>query len=348
MSVKSATSSVPKVTLPAALGEGNPSYRINALHLIPPDKQVVEIGQEIIRADEEIGKISKHPWMKESDPDHARGIKEIWSIAREMIHQGYDYASIESRINNEIAAHRIKMETRYQEQRVEDTRKIACFGQRLRCMDFPQRVAEISEDSHEATGVAIGGSIIRHLVDRAAHHEAATEMEHARLKTSQSSQIASNGIRRGATNTAVQKTEKAAVEIGSSIRKARRAVESASRTRVLLESVARPLRAVASAMGPVARAAAPAMGPAGVAAAGISLYAISNPSDPEEGKRARFGAPLSHSDFRHELRHGVRDPYREPSLPLYAQERTVETVALSPGVSVVPAYRSILNSPTVH
>lgn len=99
----------------------------------------------------------------------------------------------------------------------------------------------------------------------------------------------------------------------SSIGRAGRAVASLERTRNLLNTVGSAASRSLQALRPVAGAIGSASGPIGIISAGYTLAAISDPRDPEEGKRARFGTPLSHSDFQHEIRHGARIPTQEPS-----------------------------------
>jgi hypothetical protein len=148
MSVQSTTSSVPRLVLQADLPpEGDPVY-------VPPDPlesggEMTEIAYKINRAGEEIGKISKHAWMKDSDPEHAETMKRISKTLDNLIRLDFDLRAIATIIDREIETHRTKMAARYNysSQRAEDARTSACFGQRLRCMDFPKRPPKTGQAS---------------------------------------------------------------------------------------------------------------------------------------------------------------------------------------------------------
>lgn len=167
MSVQSATSPAFKDAL--SLGAGTPSFdRMDASHQMTREKEEA-IHQEIDQAEEYLHDISNSRGLKGSpfDNEVISGVREIRSLAHQMIHQGDDYAYIKARIVNEIATLTIDLANRYkfQEQRVEDTRKIASFGQRLSSMTFSQRLKETDERSTPVDG-ALGGAVFQDLTYR--------------------------------------------------------------------------------------------------------------------------------------------------------------------------------------
>lgn len=172
MSVQSAMSPTSQTALPVSpeedAGKVSPD-QIYAPNMTPHDKKMQEIGNKIIQAGEKLKKFH-------CDSDRLLGIDELWRVAGQMIRQGYSYPAIEARIDNVIAALTTKLEIKYKEQRKEDVRKIACFGQRLSCTDFSQRPSDITPGSAETIGIAAGG-LIRGLHGRVAERTVAAEME---------------------------------------------------------------------------------------------------------------------------------------------------------------------------
>ncbi len=172
-----------------------------------------------------------------------------------------------------------------------------CFGQRLSCLELSPSPAESGtinmsrpdESVAAAAGFAAGDKVVR------------AQMDLARLTSAQQRVISQTGIVEGATKNSLQAAEKTAEGLAHKIGKAAKAIVSAERTRQLAT---------------LARASVPAV----VAVGGIAtIYAIAkhDKRDPDAGKKAGFGQPLSHRDFLYE-RHQA-----QPALASSAQMQPV-------------------------